>query len=332
MYGPEKESPLRYLFNIVYHIQNLLSTFPFNVPATNVHAHAFLLCMFYITVPESVINKVVLLYIRYTDIQWYVSVFKFCVVSFDVRSTSIATCNWSSCTLCGMWPNAPNVHRLFMLNKPPNRLRSGVYWALLWVHVSAGKPCATKDKENSFICCFLIWLKKKKWYHIHPIHTHTHTHTQTYKDATYPPETHRPLGSLPFTQKPLGKVMQSNTNTFSLVSEEALRFEKTAKSESPKVNHSRWGVTEHEVRTTNMPNRCSPQGCVFTICEISVCAFQQGWISKLFTFFFLPPRMSPLTEKPFFKFVFLIPSALCLCLQLKTRRGGGNEENERYLN
>lgn len=63
-------------------------------------------------------------------------------------------------------------------------------------------------------------------------------------------------------------------------SQRSAQFWEMAKSESPKVNYSRWEVTEHEVRTTNMP----------TICERSVCAFHEGWISKLFTFF---PIFSP---------------------------------------
>lgn len=71
-------------------------------------------------------------------------------------------------------------------------------------------------------------------------------------------------------------------------SQRSAQFWEMAKSESPKVNYSRWEVTEHEVRTTNMP----------TICERSVCAFHEGWISKLFTFF--PPYflqcMGALTE------------------------------------
>lgn len=88
----------------------------------------------------------------------------------------------------------------------------------------------------------------------HSVHTHKHTHANRHTKTTYSQETNKPLGSLPFTQKPLGKVVQSNTNTFSLVSEEVLRFEKRL-SQSPKVKHSRWGVTEHEVRT----NTCSPK-------------------------------------------------------------------------
>lgn len=78
----------------------------------------------------------------------------------------------------------------------------------------------------------------------------------TYEDTTYPPETYKPLRSLLFTQKPLWKVKQSDTNTFRWVSVKLLiqRFG----SESWKVNHSGRRVMEHEVKTTNTPARWSP--------------------------------------------------------------------------
>lgn len=76
----------------------------------------------------------------------------------------------------------------------------------------------------------------------------------------------------------------------------------------------------------------APQGRIFTVCERSVCAFQQGWISKLLTFLSLP-HMSPFAveerEKKrkhavffFPKFVFLIPSAL---FASSSRRGAAEE-------
>lgn len=66
-----------------------------------------------------------------------------------------------------------------------------------------------------------MWLKMNNVFaHTYSTQNQTHTHGRT--ATAYPQETHKPLGSLPFTQKPLGKVAQSNTNTFSVVSEEAL--------------------------------------------------------------------------------------------------------------
>lgn len=134
-------------------------------------------------------------------------------------------------------------------------------------------------------------MAKKLIPHTSCSHTHRHTKTQLIHQRHI-----GHLGHFLFTQKPLGKVVQSNTNTFSVVSEEELHLRKTAKSEAPKVNHSRWGVTEHEVRTTNMPTRCSPKVAYsLSVREASV-PFNKNKSQSCSLFFFLP-LMASLTDK-----------------------------------
>lgn len=91
-------------------------------------------------------------------------------------------------------------------------------------------------------------------------HTFTHTRRQKHTQTTYPLEKrHRPLGSLPFSQKPLGKVAQSDTNTFSQVSEEVLRFEKWPRQSLHRSTTLDGGAAEHEVGTTNRPTGGFPK-------------------------------------------------------------------------
>lgn len=162
-----------------------------------------------------------------------------------------------------------------------------------------------RNKEKASCAVFFIWIEKliphtTCFLYMHR-HTRVHRKTQLIRS--------RHIGHLGHFLLPSSLWERSRSQILiPLVwSRRSAQFWKMAKSEPPKVNHSRWEVTEHEVRTTNMPS----------ICERSVCAFQQGWISQLFTFFpgFLRPT-DPVTERRIFSIlqICFLDSSRCLSL------------------
>lgn len=188
----------------------------------------------------------------------------------------------------------------------------------------ASHPCATKNKERASSAVLYDRVKKRT--------PHTSwTHTQTYKDTTHPPETCRPLGSLPFTQKPLWKVVQSNTNTFSLVSEEALCSEKWL-SQSVQRSTALDGEKQRSWGQNNKyANEMIPQGCIFTIWEKRLC-FSTRMNRKDVEFF--PAYMTSFTERIthlflFFFFLNLVSWFLLLSFFASSSRCDTMEEMKR---
>lgn len=99
----------------------------------------------------------------------YLSVFKFCEVSFGIRLTSVTTPNWSHCTLYDMWLNALSVYWLFMLNKPTDgRTETNLLSTVVSLH--------WLKKEKNLLFSDMVSVEKKK-NTAYIVDTHTHGHT-----------------------------------------------------------------------------------------------------------------------------------------------------------
>ena len=133
-------------------------------------------------------------------------------------------------TLCVAWHECPHCVSTAYGERSNKGIGQSSSSAVMNLCLPLTNPVPLRIKKRLHLLFSDTVKNKKKTHTLHTSCTislsHTHTHTHTHIDTSYPPETQRPLGSLPFTQKPLWKVTQSNTNTFSLVSEDAHHFEK----------------------------------------------------------------------------------------------------------
>lgn len=164
-----------------------------------------------------------------------------------------------------------------MINKT-TKLNWVIYWALLRV-------CVFSDLTHA--SC------------IHEHDKHSQTHIQ---------RTCRPLGPLPFTQMPLGKVRRSNNNTLIVVSEEVDSFVKRLSQ-----SFQRSTTLKGENRSKRSNQQIWPQeahnGSIFTICERNAQRSNKEDSQSSWGFFFLWKEKNVLKCVQFFKSVFLIPSA-----------------------
>lgn len=106
------------------------------------------------------------------------------------------------------------------------------------------------------------------------------------------------------------------------------------KSDSPKVNHFGWGVTEHEVRQQICQIDAPSRLHIHYLWEKRLCLSTRMMLKAVH--FFSSLHMAPLTKTrkhPVLSlFSWFLLLSLSLSLQLLTWQSGGNEENTRYLN